>query len=75
MTTPVELKLQYNTDHYGSGSADEYGMVKDQLEASGLFKVDLESTEYVQYSKDRVADAYPCTSSVGTRTSPMPTTT
>ena len=34
-------------------------MVKDQLEASGLFKVDLQSTEYVQYCKDRVADAYP----------------
>ncbi|HET9649168.1 MAG TPA: ABC transporter substrate-binding protein [Microlunatus sp.] len=59
VSTPVELKLQYNPDHYGSGSADEYGMVKDQLEASGLFKVDLQSTEYVQYSKDRVADVYP----------------
>jgi len=59
VTTPVELKLQYNPDHYGSGSADEYGMVKDQLESSGLFKVDLQSTEYVQYSKDRVADVYP----------------
>src|SRR6478735_3463146 len=44
VTTPVELKLQYNPDHYGSGSADEYGMVKDQLESSGLFKVDLQST-------------------------------
>ncbi len=59
VTTPVTLKLQYNPDHYGSGSADEYGLVKDQLESSGLFKVDLQSTEYVQYSKDRVADVYP----------------
>src|SRR6478736_255350 len=59
VTTPVELHLQYNTDHYGPGSSDEYGLVKDQLDSSGLFKVDLQSTEYVQYSKDRVADAYP----------------
>ena len=59
VTTPVKLDLQYNTDHYGPGSADEYALVKDQLEASGLFTVNLQSTEYVQYSKDRVADAYP----------------
>ena len=59
VSTPVDLKLQYNTDHYGPGSTDEYGLIKNQLEASGLFKVDLQSTEYVQYSKDRVKDAYP----------------
>jgi len=59
VSTPVDLKLQYNTDHYGPGSTDEYGLIKGQLESSGLFKVDLQSTEYVQYSKDRVKDAYP----------------
>ena len=59
VTTPIDLKLQYNTDHYGPGSTDEYGLIKSQLEASGLFKVDLQSTEYVQYSKDRTKDAYP----------------
>ena len=59
VSTPVDLKLQYNTDHYGPGSTDEYGLIKSQLESSGLFKVDLQSTEYVQYSKDRVKDAYP----------------
>jgi peptide/nickel transport system substrate-binding protein len=57
--TPVDLKLQYNTDHYGPGSSDEYGMIKDQLESSGLFKVNLQSTEYVQYSKDATKDVYP----------------
>jgi peptide/nickel transport system substrate-binding protein len=59
VTTPVTLNLQYNPDHYGPGSADEYALVKDQLEASGLFKVNLQSTEWVQYSKDRTADVYP----------------
>jgi peptide/nickel transport system substrate-binding protein len=59
VTTPVTLNLQYNTDHYGPGSSDEYGLIKDQLDSSGLFDVKLQSTEYVQYSKDRVKDAYP----------------
>ncbi|SDK94183.1 peptide ABC transporter substrate-binding protein [Cryobacterium sp. Sr8] len=59
VTTPVELNLQYNPDHYGPGSADEYALVKDQLEASGLFSVKLQSTEWVQYAKDRTTDAYP----------------
>ena len=57
--TPVVLNLQYNPDHYGAGSADEYALVKDQLESSGLFTVNLQSTEWVQYSKDRSADVYP----------------
>jgi peptide/nickel transport system substrate-binding protein len=57
--TPVTLSLQYNTDHYGPSSSDEYALLKDQLQKSGLFKVNLQSTEYVQYSKDRVKDVYP----------------
>ncbi|MFT4236003.1 MAG: ABC transporter substrate-binding protein, partial [Microbacterium sp.] len=44
--TPVELSLQYNPDHYGPGSADEYAQIKDQLDKSGLFSVDLNSTEW-----------------------------
>ncbi|BCW19729.1 ABC transporter substrate-binding protein [Pseudarthrobacter enclensis] len=56
---PVNIKLQYNPDHYGSSSGDEYAMIKEQLEKSGLFTVDLQSTEWVTYSKDRTADAYP----------------
>jgi peptide/nickel transport system substrate-binding protein len=52
--TPVDLKLQYNSDHYGSSSADEYAAIKSQLEEGGLFKVDLQQTEWTQYSKERV---------------------
>ena len=59
VTTPVVLNLQYNTDHYGPGSSDEYALIKNQLESSKLFTVNLQSTEYVQYSKDRVLDLYP----------------
>jgi peptide/nickel transport system substrate-binding protein len=59
VTVPVELNLQYNPDHYGESSADEYALVKDQLDSSGLFTVNLGSTEWTQYSKDRTADVYP----------------
>ncbi|GAA3321346.1 MULTISPECIES: ABC transporter substrate-binding protein [Paeniglutamicibacter] len=58
VTTPVDLKLQYNPDHYGPSSGDEYALVKSQLEKGGLFKVDLQSTEWVTYQKSRVTD-YP----------------
>ncbi|MEH3034162.1 MAG: ABC transporter substrate-binding protein [Aeromicrobium erythreum] len=55
----VDVKLQYNPDHYGSNSDQEYNMVKRQLEATGLFTVDLQSTEWNTYSEERVKDAYP----------------
>ncbi|MBX3093409.1 MAG: peptide ABC transporter substrate-binding protein [Cryobacterium sp.] len=59
ITDVVTLHLQYNPDHYGASSGDEYALIKSQLEASGLFTVDLQSTEWVQYAKDRSADVYP----------------
>ncbi|MBT1165761.1 ABC transporter substrate-binding protein [Bifidobacterium simiarum] len=52
--TPIDLKLQYNAEHYGSSTADEYAALKSQLEQGGLFKVDLQQTEWTQYQKDRV---------------------
>ncbi len=59
VTTPVVLNLQYNGDHYGPSSADEYAAIKTQLEKGGLFTVKLAQTEWVTYSKQRTADAYP----------------
>ncbi|WP_372593979.1 ABC transporter substrate-binding protein [Actinotalea sp.] len=59
VSTPVALNLQYSNDHYGPSSGDEYALIKDQLESSGLFTVDLQTTEWVQYAKDRTADVYP----------------
>ena len=58
ITSVVDLKLQY-TDRYGTSAADEYALVKQQLEKSGLFTVDLKSTEWTTYTKERRADAYP----------------
>lgn len=57
--TPVTINLQYNGDHYGPSSGDEYAAIKTQLEKGGLFKVNLAQTEWVQYSKDRIHDVYP----------------
>lgn len=57
--TPVQLSLQYSNDHYGPSSSEEYALIKDQLESTGLFTVDLQTTEWVQYAKDRTSDVYP----------------
>src|SRR6478752_3592313 len=59
VTTPVAINLQYNGEHYGPSSADEYAAIKSQLESSGLFTVNLQQTEWVQYQKDRAKDVYP----------------
>lgn len=59
VATPVQLNLQYSNDHYGPSSGDEYALIKDQLESSGLFSVNLQTTEWVQYAKDRTSDVYP----------------
>jgi peptide/nickel transport system substrate-binding protein len=57
--TPVTLSLQYSNDHYGPSSGDEYALIKDQLESSGLFTVNLQTTEWVQYTEQRTQDVYP----------------
>ena len=57
--TPVVLDLQYAGERYGAASAEEYAQIKAQLEADGLFSVNLQSTEWGQFTKDRVADMYP----------------
>lgn len=56
--TPVKLTIQYSPDHYGASSTDEYGAIKSQLEASGLFTVDLQSTSWTTYSSERI-EGYP----------------
>ncbi|WP_159930000.1 MULTISPECIES: ABC transporter substrate-binding protein [Nocardia] len=59
VATPVELNLQYNPDHYGSSSSEEYAAIKSQMEATGLFRVNLQSTEWVTYQRERARDSYP----------------
>jgi peptide/nickel transport system substrate-binding protein len=57
--TPVSINIEYTTDHYGPTSTQEYGAIKRQLEATGLFKVKLGSALYTVYSDERVKDTYP----------------
>ncbi|MFD6309202.1 ABC transporter substrate-binding protein, partial [Streptomyces sp. NPDC060223] len=46
ITTPVKLTLNYTTDHYGSVTADEFEQLKQQLNASGLFDVDIKGSPW-----------------------------
>jgi peptide/nickel transport system substrate-binding protein len=59
LKTPVSINIEYTTDHYGPTSTQEYGAIKRQLEATGLFKVGLGSALYTTYSDERVKDTYP----------------
>ncbi|ROP65838.1 ABC transporter substrate-binding protein [Curtobacterium sp. ZW137] len=55
----VQLDIQYAPDHYGSASDDEYALLKTQLEKSGLFTVNIQSTVYTTYAQERTKDSYP----------------
>lgn len=64
ISEPVELNIEYNTDHYGSTSADAYALIAEQLEAGGLFTVNIQQTSWSEYADQRhVSDtsdgAYP----------------
>jgi peptide/nickel transport system substrate-binding protein len=50
ITTPVKLKLHYTTDHYGDGTAKEFKALRDQLNATKLFDVTIEGTEWSKFS-------------------------
>jgi peptide/nickel transport system substrate-binding protein len=59
ITAPVKLSLQDNTDHYGAESSDAFALIQSQLNASGLFSVSLQSTEWDQYLKQVGANGFP----------------
>ncbi|WP_345637615.1 ABC transporter substrate-binding protein [Rugosimonospora acidiphila] len=59
VTTPLDITLWWTPSHYGPNSADEYDEIKRQLEASGLFKVTVKSTEWDQYQSDFKSGIYP----------------
>jgi peptide/nickel transport system substrate-binding protein len=59
VTTPVTLDLWWTPSHYGETSADMYTTIKRQLEATGLFKVNLHSAEWATYSGAFPTDQYP----------------
>jgi peptide/nickel transport system substrate-binding protein len=46
---PYPIEVWWTPSHYGPNSGDEYLTIKRQLEASGLFTVNLKSTEWSNY--------------------------
>ena len=58
ISTPVDLTVGWTPTHYGPSTEDEANEVKRQLEASGLFKVTLKSTEWEQYQTIYKQGAY-----------------
>jgi peptide/nickel transport system substrate-binding protein len=52
VSTPVTLDGWYTPTHYGPVEADLWNEIKRQLEESGLFKVNLDSTEWDQYKEE-----------------------
>ncbi|MFD8818877.1 ABC transporter substrate-binding protein [Streptomyces sp. NPDC059627] len=49
ITTPVKLTLHYTTDHYGPATKQEFEVLKQQLNGSGLFDVSIEGTAWSSY--------------------------
>ncbi len=58
ISTPVTITMGYTPTHYGPNAVDEAQEFKRELEASGLFKVDLKSTEWEQYQTIYKQGAY-----------------
>ncbi|HVT21113.1 MAG TPA: ABC transporter substrate-binding protein [Mycobacteriales bacterium] len=56
VTTPVSMTLWYNVNHYND--ADLATELMRQLNASGLFKVKLQTAEWATYSKAALTDGY-----------------
>lgn len=59
VSTPVTLDLWWTPSHYGETSADMYTTIQRQLQASGLFKVNLHSAEWATYTGAFPTDQYP----------------
>ena len=59
ISTPVPIEIWWTPTHYGDSSADEYAEIQRALEANGLFKVTLKSTEWDAYTTAAFTDNYP----------------
>ncbi|GAB2616792.1 ABC transporter substrate-binding protein [Streptomyces capparidis] len=58
--TPVSVDMWYSPEKYGAVTTDEFTEIKRQLEESGLFKVNLDSSAWEQYQKAAFdEDQYP----------------
>ncbi len=59
ITEPVPLTFWYTTDRYGSQTKPAFEELKRQLEASGLFRITLESRPWKKYVEGYQKGEYP----------------
>ncbi|MDT0379221.1 ABC transporter substrate-binding protein [Streptomyces sp. DSM 42041] len=56
--TPVPLTLHHTTDHYGAVTRQEFQELEEQLDATGLFRTELQSTPWDAYRKQATQGSY-----------------
>ncbi|MFF2008776.1 ABC transporter substrate-binding protein [Streptomyces sp. NPDC058195] len=56
--TPVKLTLDYTTDHFGSATADEFALLKKQLNDTGLFDVTVRGTAWDAFGPAQLGGDY-----------------
>lgn len=56
--TPVKLTLNYTTDHYGVGTKKEFELLREQLNSSGLFDVDIKGTKWLKFRANELKGEY-----------------
>ncbi|WRZ93896.1 ABC transporter substrate-binding protein [Streptomyces sp. NBC_01007] len=58
ITTPVKVTLHYTTDHYGTATAQEFEILKKQLNDSRLFDVTTQGTSWDKFVPAERAGKY-----------------
>ncbi|WP_029391062.1 ABC transporter substrate-binding protein [Streptomyces xiaopingdaonensis] len=56
--TPVKLQLAYTTDHYGEATAEEFKILKKQLNDTGLFEVTTTGTKWKNFQPAALKGKY-----------------
>ncbi|MET7285735.1 ABC transporter substrate-binding protein [Streptomyces sp. NPDC005573] len=58
ITTPVKLTLHYTTDHYGSATKQEFEILQQQLNGSGLFDVTIQGAPWAKFRPAELKGEY-----------------
>ncbi|MCX4833632.1 MULTISPECIES: ABC transporter substrate-binding protein [unclassified Streptomyces] len=58
ISTPVKLTLHYTSDHYGPATKKEFEVLQKQLNASGLFHVDIKGDVWDTYRDAQLKGKY-----------------
>ncbi|RII18767.1 putative D,D-dipeptide-binding periplasmic protein DdpA precursor [Streptomyces sp. YIM 130001] len=56
--SPVELTLNYTTDHYGAATKQEFEVLQKQLNDSGLFDVSIKGTKWDKFRPAQTEGKY-----------------